>query len=31
MDQKNVYISWTNQDEELGSQILNMISKMENV
>lgn len=27
-DQKNVYVSWTNQDEELGSQILNIISKM---
>ncbi|VEN39741.1 unnamed protein product [Callosobruchus maculatus] len=27
-DQKSVYVSWTNQDEELGSQILNLINHM---
>ena len=27
-EQKNVYVSWTNQDEDLGSYILNMLNQM---
>lgn len=30
-EQKNVYVSWTNQDEELGSSILEILQSMGHV